>query len=142
MSSYYNTEKEREKNKRLTMLMEEIAANPKPEINIMWPFGKNSPKHSLLPWEERPNQMVACHVEGLDYIVATTDASFIDEKLNQANAEFIVRACNNHYQLLEALKNIFNTCGTINFSSHKQMREAIEGALELAESALQKVEGK
>lgn len=35
MSSYYNTEKEREKNKRLTMLMEEMAANPKPEINTM-----------------------------------------------------------------------------------------------------------
>ena len=38
--------------------------------------------------------------------------------------------------LLEALKEINNLVGTVNFSSHTQMREALEGALELSENAI------
>lgn len=36
----------------------------------------------------------------------------------------------------KALENINNICGTVNFSSHNQMREAIEGAIELSDEAL------
>lgn len=39
-------------------------------------------------------------------------------------------------KLENALVEITNVLGVVNFSSHKQMREAIEGAMELAESAL------
>lgn len=38
--------------------------------------------------------------------------------------------------LVEALQNIIETCGTVNFSSHNQMKEAINGAMELAENSL------
>jgi len=36
-----------------------------------------------------------------------------------------------------ALKNIIELCGAVNFSSHNQMREAVEGALTIAEEALE-----
>lgn len=38
--------------------------------------------------------------------------------------------------LKEALKNIAELCGVVNFSSHNQMKEAVNGAMELAEAAL------
>jgi len=60
-------------------------------------------KHTALPWEEH------------DYYVSDKDGNTIaltdngdPEKfeIHQANAEFIVRACNSHYDLLEALKTL------------------------------------
>jgi len=42
-------------------------------------------------------------------------------------------------EVREALVDIADCCGTISFSSHKQMREAIEGSMELAESAIEKL---
>jgi hypothetical protein len=39
-------------------------------------------------------------------------------------------------KLVEALKEIGNACGTVNFSSHNQMREAIEAALSISDAAL------
>lgn len=44
-------------------------------------------------------------------------------------------------ELLEALQEIVNACGVVNFSSHNQMLEAIEASMELAESAINKALG-
>lgn len=38
--------------------------------------------------------------------------------------------------LKEALKNIAQLCGVVNFSSHNQMKEAVNGAMDIAEAAL------
>jgi hypothetical protein len=51
------------------------------------------------------------------------------EQLNNSIAEFEREA----EQLKDKLIEINNLCGTVNFSSHNQMREAIEGAVELSE---------
>lgn len=41
--------------------------------------------------------------------------------------------------MYRALKNIIETCGAVNFSSHNQMREAIEAAMAEAEQAIEMV---
>ena len=45
-------------------------------------------------------------------------------------------------ELLEALKEIENLCGTVNLSSHNQMREAVEGSIEIAATAIARAEKK
>ena len=66
-------------------------------------------KHTELPW--RINKRASMLVEANNRSVCSTggysnisegDAVY-DE--NQANAAFIVKACNNHYQMLEQLKS-------------------------------------
>lgn len=42
-------------------------------------------------------------------------------------------------ELREALTEISNLCGTTNLSSQNQMREAIKGAVEITDTALNKV---
>ncbi len=54
-----------------------------------------------------------------------------DETSAKANAEFIVRACNSHYELLEALEAV-----TIN--SHRQSEKE---AYEMAQKAIAKARG-
>ena len=44
-------------------------------------------------------------------------------------------------ELLEALKQINHICGTTNYSSYDQMKEAIEGAVELSDIAIAKATG-
>lgn len=39
-------------------------------------------------------------------------------------------------KMAEALREINNLCDSVNFSSHNQMREAIEGTTEASETAL------
>ena len=39
--------------------------------------------------------------------------------------------------MFRALRNIIEACGAVNFSSHKQMREAIESAMAEAEDAIE-----
>lgn len=68
--------------------------------------------HTPLPWKHTQlvnlGDLVETEVNYItdqdDYVIADTDASFIDQTLNIANAEFIARACNNHYGLIEVLK--------------------------------------
>lgn len=45
--------------------------------------------------------------------IACDKYSALPKEENEANAEFIVKACNNHYQLLEALKKIRDIDGNI-----------------------------
>jgi predicted negative regulator of RcsB-dependent stress response len=54
-------------------------------------------QHSPLPWEKTHSVIFSSYVK----VASCRDFS---EDLSKANAEFIVKACNNHYQLLEALK--------------------------------------
>lgn len=44
--------------------------------------------------------------------------------------------------LVDGLKNIIEALGTVNFSSHNQMKEGIQGGLELAETSLSSYQSK
>lgn len=41
--------------------------------------------------------------------------------------------------MAQALQEITEVLGTVNFSSHKQMREAIEGAMAIAETEIERI---
>lgn len=41
-------------------------------------------------------------------------------------------------ELVEGLEEINHTCGTVNFSSHNQLKEAVEGAVEISDQLIQK----
>lgn len=61
-------------------------------------------KHSPLPWKTTNGYygpIIDCP-DGQERVCTVDGARSPDEK--EANAAFIVRACNNHYQLVEALK--------------------------------------
>jgi len=67
--------------------------------------------------------------EGSNFQVATTDGRKKEE--NGANAEFIVRACNSHDDLLEACKEFVRKveCGEARSKrSYQQMKAAISKA--------------
>lgn len=78
--------------------------------------------------------MKAClYVDGM-YDYAKDDPGYDEPKAN-------VKAMTASVDMLEALNQINELCGTVNFSSHNQMREAIEGAVELSQTAIQKAIG-
>ena len=65
-------------------------------------------KHTKVEW--KLHGMEANVIVGVDHItIADVNARNRSKEKNQANAEFIIRACNNHYQLLECLKEINRT---------------------------------
>ena len=73
-------------------------------------------EHTPLPWEvvpvARPRRVrlpVSHYIEAIDgdkgvILAALIQDQFPETKMAEANAEFIVRACNAHYDLLEACK--------------------------------------
>ena len=62
----------------------------------------------------------------------TCNLNYGSEVENQANADFIIKACNNHYELLEACKLM------INATTHTQLDKAIAKG----KKAIKKAEGK
>ena len=97
-------------------------------------------KHTQGPWEVLNNYI---KVRG-GAVIATTArnnsvcnfAAGVASLEDAANAEFIVRACNSHYELLEALKSILRSSkrGT-RLTNHDKW------IISFAENAIQKVEG-
>jgi len=93
--------------------------------------------HTKLPWK-RESRLISgdgtsigcvwypCREEDEDLYKETSD----DRAEAEANAEFIVKACNNHYKLLEACKA---------FALVEPLRET-EGAIDLAKEAIAAVE--
>lgn len=81
-------------------------------------------KHTPLPWKMDGDgfDSVAARDFGTDgYCIFSVDddgcykdgicdlLNIVDDAESQANAEFIIRACNSHYELLEALKQVNHT---------------------------------
>ena len=64
-------------------------------------------KHTPTPWELRIVKGCGCghHKEHTNIIMGNGKQI---PGLNHSDAEFIVRACNNHYALLDALKEFIN----------------------------------
>lgn len=71
-----------------------------------------------------------------NYWLATID-SWDGAINNQANATFIVKACNSHYELLEALKYITEICALPNMEW-----ESLNNAVKQANQTIAKAERK
>ncbi len=67
-------------------------------------------KHTETPWRSYSGNgwheihIVTAPVGARHHIVATLPSTYVTHSQWQANAEFIVRACNTHQQLVDALK--------------------------------------
>ncbi|MGR3218615.1 MAG: hypothetical protein ACUZ8H_02205 [Candidatus Anammoxibacter sp.] len=83
--------------------------------------------HTDLPWHKNKNYADCIHAEHGDMV---TDLSYVrvnSKEINEANAAFIVKACNNHYQILAALKSVRN-CQTMHEMNWVEIDEAIKQA--------------
>ena len=79
--------------------------------------------HSPLPWTYKTSFNFPMEME----IYACDDIEVCSFNTNRkANAEFIVRACNNHEKLVEALNKIYDS--TDNFKIHKIAKQALAEA--------------
>jgi hypothetical protein len=72
-------------------------------------------KHTPGPWEVRDNRIWNPDLKVGDiahiYCKSTSDkADFKDDEMGQANAGFIVKACNAHYDLLEVVELYLADC--------------------------------
>lgn len=75
--------------------------------------------HTPLPWYAKKNPKLSA-------VRAESDGEYIAEMIGSyANAAFIVRACNSHYELLEALEELTYVR---NARTLRQARAAIERA--------------
>lgn len=65
-------------------------------------------KHTQLPWSNDPMQPTIWANDGDTKVATIADLPWKNGKSNwmeeQANAEFIVRACNSHYELVESAR--------------------------------------
>ena len=64
-------------------------------------------------------------VGGKDLVGQIAEAKYLitDPEKIKANAAFIVRACNNHYKLLEALKRLINSYVNLIESGHDRIKD-------------------
>ena len=84
-------------------------------------------KHTPLPFRVQLSMGDVCIVGGDDKIIAT------EPLLKSSDAQFIVTACNAHYDLVEALESILNelavqgdlSCGTA-IEAEQALRKAKE----------------
>lgn len=68
------------------------------------------PKHTPLPWKVREHNNQKRYIDaenGLTIADALMHSSLGNQDNHKANAEFIVKAVNSHYELVEALKLAF-----------------------------------
>lgn len=110
-----------------------------------WRIVQSQPaEHTPLPWNalqkhpvyntETKTSSIQIYGKPDNRLICEAEGSTLEEA--EANATLIVKAVNNHEKLVEALKLIAETCGVVNYSSHNQMREAIESAMSIAEELL------
>lgn len=64
---------------------------------------QTTPAHTALPWRLMNGNEICANNKQETLIAEVFDENEAEWK---ANAEFIVRACNSHYELLEHLRNI------------------------------------
>ena len=89
-------------------------------------------KHSELPWKiQKAGESILIVNE--DEVVATTHYNnCIAPQSAMSNAEFILRACNNFYPLLEACQKALEEYETNDYthSTRKELEQAIKAAEE------------
>lgn len=83
-------------------------------------------KHTALPWEQYGLKIRATNYN-LPYFSIAEVKTPIDSCPSEANAEFIVRAVNNHYKLIEALEKAYSVINQIgNLSGDKLYHHDLE----------------
>jgi len=82
-------------------------------------------KHTELPWELEQTEK---NTNNLDILIKTNDEKWVSWSYKESNAEFIVRACNNHYKLLDTLKDIDNGDLYVLDVTRERVRQAIKDA--------------
>lgn len=102
-------------------------------------------KHTPTPWQvsDKPRHgdvviktMQPNGVYHVAYVTDDCDELYqIDEVAKRKNAEFIVRACNSHYALVEALKKAHDHIYKVSGGGETAIRETINEALKLAGAA-------
>lgn len=106
----------------------------------------NQPKHTPGPWQV--NKKVKTSVEtaidgqGINLIADCSDCD--GERLrteDEANAQFIVRACNSHYILLEACKFMLSEMIQVEPSSDLPEYEGYKKLRDILEQAIKKATG-
>lgn len=91
--------------------------------------------HSSLPWK-----VEICRWDDGDYArINSVDDSISDKIYTQEDAEFIVRACNAYYELAEALEELVSWQNGPPLITYEK---GWNRAMELAENALKKAQGK
>lgn len=100
-------------------------------------------KHTALPWTVEENESTFA-VKAYDDEIAQVGktmrtATIIKHKTSKANAEFITRACNSHYELLEIANGLINW-GKGNFSDATLEQAYLVGLAVNAQEAIKKAE--
>jgi hypothetical protein len=82
--------------------------------------------HSPLPWHIGPlsDELFQLEIRNAEYVVAL--ATDIGNDRQRANAEFIVRAANNHYALLEALEAALPLLQNVHSADYGKARRVAE----------------
>lgn len=94
--------------------------------------------HSKLPWKVGILGEYTPYIYNKDVGIADiTSLGFADNKEPTANAEFIVRACNNHYKLVEACKDILDI---VQFASDSQLSVPTNHVINKLTEAIKEVE--
>lgn len=106
---------------------------------------KSPPSHTPLPWIEGKehvygptNLIMQAHQSGPYKRLAQCDCS--DDPTDEENTRFIVRACNSHYELLDALKAICDQSDEYRKNGSPRMPEP-ERLYQQARSAITKATG-
>jgi hypothetical protein len=100
--------------------------------------------HTPLPWRLRMNDSGMCNGVAVSATVLPpepfTGPYIAEVGSSRANAEFIVRACNSHEELLAALKALTVAC--VSADSIEELPPEIDGSLiDAARAAIAKAEG-
>lgn len=88
----------------------------------------DAPLHSPLPWSVASSIYIVADADGAaPFTVARTTGNCLPGRDAEANAQFIVTACNNHYDLLAALRRAADALiwcsGSPDFNEGGQARE-------------------
>jgi hypothetical protein len=93
-------------------------------------------KHTSTPWRiERETSNIIAGIDNKEIRVLTVNGAVDDEKIDLANAAFIVRAVNAHGELVQALREIESMAedNRYNIESHAEIKQVASRAIDKAE---------
>lgn len=101
--------------------------------------GTNALAHTPLPWMVNKYHGIGTGERGTDDIIVTGEGlAMCDHPSAGGNAEFIVRACNSHYELISCLVHVISACEVPGATTTANMEKQIA----IARAAIKKAEGK
>lgn len=115
---YYNKEERDLDYKNLTQMLD-LLLTPEPQTEV---------KHTPLPFWRDDDGFIASGSDDTYTTVADTNVNKLDIDEREANTDFIIRACNSHYTLLEALKKLTKTVNNYAFEGLTQLDAAVSNA--------------